>query len=65
MNSITTSTLKTNCIDCHMPKQPSMSIAVVLPGSVIPTAALIRTHFIKVYPEEVKKVMVLMKKNLN
>ncbi|MEO7962040.1 MAG: multiheme c-type cytochrome, partial [Ginsengibacter sp.] len=46
--------LKSNCIDCHMPKEPSMSVAVILEGKQLPTPALLRTHFIKVY-SEIKK----------
>lgn len=38
-----------NCIDCHMPLQPSRAIAVFLPGKSAPTAALIRSHHIAVY----------------
>jgi hypothetical protein len=41
-----------NCIDCHMPVNPSRAIAVFLPGKPFPTAALIRSHYIAVYPEE-------------
>ena len=51
------SSLAANCIDCHMPKQPSMSIALLLQGHVIPTAALIHTHIIKVYPDATKKYL--------
>ena len=54
INPAQVSSITTNCIDCHMPRQPSMSIAVLLPGAIVPTAALIHTHFIKVYPEETK-----------
>jgi nitrate/TMAO reductase-like tetraheme cytochrome c subunit len=43
-----------NCIDCHMPAQPSRAITLLLPGSQMPTAALIRTHFIAIYPLETK-----------
>jgi hypothetical protein len=50
-----------NCIDCHMPKQPSHAVAVYLQGAFTPTPALMRTHYIKVYPEEVKKVREFMK----
>ncbi|KAA9038198.1 hypothetical protein FW778_15735 [Ginsengibacter hankyongi] len=53
----TVSSIKSNCIDCHMPKQPSMSVALLLPGHIEPTAALIHTHLIKVYPEETKRFM--------
>ncbi|MDB5207729.1 MAG: hypothetical protein JWR72_2804 [Flavisolibacter sp.] len=47
--------IKQNCIDCHMPKQPSRSIAVYLQGASAPTSVLMRTHLIKPYPEETKK----------
>ncbi|WP_162303913.1 multiheme c-type cytochrome [Paracnuella aquatica] len=40
--------LATNCIDCHMPEQPSRAIAVFLPGKASPTAAMIRSHYISV-----------------
>ncbi|MBZ5857807.1 cytochrome c3 family protein [Flavihumibacter profundi] len=51
-----------DCIDCHMPKQASRSIAVFLQGENIPTPALLRTHFISIYPEETKKVQGKMAK---
>jgi len=44
-----------NCIDCHMPQQPSKSIAVHLQGESRPLASLIRSHYIGIYPEETKK----------
>lgn len=50
-----------NCIDCHMPKQPSHSIAVYLQGASQPTPVLMRNHFIKVYPEETDKALRLLK----
>lgn len=43
--------IKQNCVDCHMPKQKSHAVAVFLQGAEIPTAALLRTHYIKTYPE--------------
>ena len=46
-----------NCIDCHMPLKPSRAIAVFLPGSTAPTAALIRSHYISIYPDETKKIL--------
>jgi hypothetical protein len=49
------SSITSNCIDCHMPKQQSMSVALLLPGDMVPTAALIHTHDIAVYPEETRK----------
>jgi len=46
-----------NCIDCHMPKKSSHAVAVFLQGADVPTPALMRTHYITIYPEETKKVM--------
>lgn len=43
-----------NCIDCHMPKQPSHAVAVYQQGAQSPTPALMRTHYIKIYSEESK-----------
>lgn len=51
------SSITSGCVDCHMPKQPSMSVALLLPGDVLPTAALIHTHDIKIYPEATKKFL--------
>ena len=61
MNSLSSATLKTNCVDCHMPKQLSKSITVLLPGAQQPTSIIKHTHLIKIYPEEVKKVISVMK----
>jgi hypothetical protein len=47
-------TISANCIDCHMPKQVSKSIVLELPDKKISTAQLLRTHFIKVYPDATK-----------
>jgi hypothetical protein len=54
-----------NCIDCHMPKQPSRSIAVMVQGSTTPMPVMMRTHLIKPYPDEAKKVIAFVDKNLN
>jgi hypothetical protein len=51
-----------NCINCHMPQQPSMAIAVILQGSALPTPALMHTHLIKSYPDETKKILAFLKK---
>lgn len=51
-----------NCIDCHMPKQMSHAIAVYLQGRDAPTPALMRTHNIKIYPDETKKFLEQLKK---
>ena len=55
--------IKNNCIDCHMPVKPSKAIAVFLPGGTAPVAAMIRSHFISVYPDETKKVLEFIKKS--
>ena len=43
--------ISANCIDCHMPLRPSQSITELLPGHNTTTAALIRSHLIKIYPK--------------
>jgi hypothetical protein len=50
-----------NCIDCHMPKQPSHAVAVYLQGAEVPTPALMRTHLVKIYPDETKKFLEQLK----
>jgi len=42
--------LKNNCIDCHMPSQPSQAITFRLAGSHENSAYMLRTHRIAVYP---------------
>lgn len=46
------SKIEKNCIDCHMPAQPSKSIAVYLQGEETPKASLLRSHFIGIYPDK-------------
>ncbi|MBO9681378.1 MAG: hypothetical protein J7502_01685 [Flavisolibacter sp.] len=50
-----------NCIDCHMPAKPSKSITLLSNGQASPLADLVRTHYIKVYPEESKKFISVKK----
>ncbi len=52
-----------NCIDCHMPKEPSQSIVVYLEGAAIPTPAKLRTHYITIYKGETEKVLNFLKKD--
>lgn len=49
--------IEKNCIDCHMPAQPSKSIAVFLQGEETPKASLLRSHFIGIYQDEIKKFL--------
>ena len=50
-------TITQNCIDCHMPKQPSKTIAVNLPGRDTLTPVMMRTHLIKIYPAATDKFL--------
>ena len=55
------SIISKNCIDCHMPLQPSQSIAVYLEGETVPTPAKLRTHYVTIYKEESDKVLQFLK----
>jgi hypothetical protein len=45
------------CIDCHMPKKPSLVIAVHNSSNSTLDPYEVRTHRIAVYPEETKKII--------
>ncbi len=49
--------IKSNCIDCHMPKQVSKSIVLQLENKKEPIAQLLRTHFITIYADATKKIL--------
>lgn len=53
--TVTPDFLKLNCIGCHMPEQESKTIMVLRQGESIPTAAIMRSHYISVYQQEAKK----------
>jgi Cytochrome c554 and c-prime len=55
--------INVNCTSCHMPEQPSLAIAVMLPGASNPARAMMHTHYIKVYPDESKKILDFIKNN--
>lgn len=44
-----------NCIDCHMPARPSALITMQAQNQNRPIPALVRTHYIAIYPDETKK----------
>jgi predicted CXXCH cytochrome family protein len=44
--------LSNNCIDCHMPLQPSKAITFQLPGDTLRSAYLLRTHRIAIYEKD-------------
>ncbi len=54
--------INNNCIDCHMPEQSSKSIAMLLQGNDTATQAVMRSHFIKVYPGVAKTFLLQLKK---
>jgi len=62
--SVPDSILKTNCIDCHMPAQPSKAVQMLsdVNGKQVLQADYIRTHLVTIYPEETKKVLAIYKK---
>jgi Cytochrome c554 and c-prime len=46
--------LAANCIDCHMPAQPSKAITMQTQGLRDPVADLVRNHLITIYPDATK-----------
>ncbi len=48
--------IRSNCIDCHMPKQPSTAISYQLQGSQTKNVYLLRTHRIAVYKDSSKTI---------
>lgn len=55
--------LKANCINCHMPVQPSKAIVFTEQGTRKRIPAAMRTHLIKVYPQETAKLIKYIKGN--
>jgi hypothetical protein len=52
MDKALANTVKSNCIDCHMPLQPSRAITFQLSGSDSASFYFLRTHRIAVYHDE-------------
>ena len=52
LDKVALSKLQTNCINCHMPEQPSKAITFQLAGSDSISAYLLRTHKIGIYGNE-------------
>lgn len=48
------SEINNNCINCHMPRSQSKFITELVKGDKKPTAAMIRSHYITIYPKETK-----------
>lgn len=49
--------IEQKCISCHMPALESRAIAVYLQGEKKTRAALVRSHFIGIYPDVTKKIL--------
>ncbi|MDB5222192.1 MAG: hypothetical protein JWN83_859 [Chitinophagaceae bacterium] len=66
MDEAMANTMKANCIDCHMPLQPSRAITFQLSGSDTTSFYLLRTHKIAVYRDEkINNLLQYFKKNKN
>ncbi len=48
--------INTNCIDCHMPMQPSRVISFQESGKLQTAPYLLRSHRIAIYPEDTRKM---------
>lgn len=64
-DAITAKAAKTNCIDCHMPEQPSRVISFQLGSGNSLSAYLLRTHKIAVYGNEETKQFIWNSKKKN
>lgn len=51
------SSIRQNCIDCHMPEEPSKAIVFLEQRQSVPKVASMRSHYIKVYPDETAKFL--------
>ncbi|MEQ1677292.1 MAG: multiheme c-type cytochrome, partial [Chitinophagaceae bacterium] len=54
--------ISNNCIDCHMPSKQSRTLTLYLKDKELPAVAMVRSHYISNYPEEVKKYVEGLKK---
>ena len=57
--------IKENCIDCHMPNNPSKNLVIQNSSFETPIPAMVRTHLIKIYPEQSKKIINYMVSDSN
>jgi hypothetical protein len=49
--------IQQQCTSCHMPVLESRAIAVYLQGEEKPRAAMVRSHFIGIYPDVTKDIL--------
>lgn len=52
MDATAANLINSNCIDCHMPEQPSRAITFQLEGSDLKSAYMLRTHKIGIYSNQ-------------
>ncbi|GAA0551265.1 multiheme c-type cytochrome [Chitinophaga japonensis] len=62
LDTLPSSVLSANCIDCHMPALPSGNITLLTRGRESPTPDSIRTHLITVYREATRAMLVRLQK---
>lgn len=60
---VTNEQITANCIDCHMPAKPSRTLTLYVSNEETPAVAYIRSHYVSIYPEEVKLFIERLKKN--
>ncbi len=60
-NAALSADIVSNCIDCHMPAKPSALITMKSQSKAAPIPALVRTHYISIYPDETKKFTSMQK----
>ncbi len=60
-NSLNAQLIKSNCIQCHMPALPSKAIMAPTIDKVSSAEILVHTHRIAIYPQEVKKILAMVK----
>ena len=53
-------TVQSNCVDCHMPLKASSVITMLTKQKTSAKPDFIRTHLVKVYPDETKKVLLYL-----
>lgn len=61
-NALSEASLKTNCINCHMPALATKKISVQVSDTAPRIQFFVHTHHIAIYPEETKKILAYINK---
>jgi hypothetical protein len=56
-NTVAKENLVTRCVDCHMPAKASKLLNVKINGEIKHRPAVIRSHFISIYPDVSKTIL--------